>query len=202
MTHGGSQWGLQAGGDEEKPRLRSRLGKREEDSHNRRVSSIISKLQLVYPASSAFISKPAAHLFLRIFSKTPSRLETVCVYVFFCFFFTTTLVCNHFFVSLVQGDTSKQTELPFLWSENGEINSLLRTNLSGPFGLDQRLRGKRAEIPWTLLTPVLNVYSSRTIKAVCAWKCFACAGRPAGHPQNKMPLKNGRAVTYITSIDV
>lgn len=45
-----------------------------------------------------------------------------------------------------------------------EINSLLRANLSGPFGLDQRRRRRTRRNTADSLTPALNVYSALQLK--------------------------------------
>lgn len=114
VTHGGSQWGL-PGETRRKPRLRSRLGKTEEDSNNRRVSAIIFKQQLLESAPSAFISNLRLACFLRIFSNTPYRLENcVCVRVCVCMRVCLLHDCFQSFLCLLtQKRNTEQTEFPF-----------------------------------------------------------------------------------------
>lgn len=63
-----------------------------------------------------------------------------------------------FFPSPQQTQRSRLDFLPV------EINSLLRANLSGPFGLDQRRRRRTRRNTADSLTPALNVYSALQLK--------------------------------------
>lgn len=73
-----------------------------------------------------------------------------------------------FFPSPQQTQRSRLDFLPV------EINSLLRANLSGPFGLDQRRRRRTRRNTADSLTPALNVYSALQLKPCVYGGVFCC----------------------------
>lgn len=73
-----------------------------------------------------------------------------------------------FFPSPQQTQRSRLDFLPV------EINSLLRANLSGPFGLDQRRRRRTRRNTADSLTPALNVYSALQLKPCVYGGVFFC----------------------------